>query len=49
MRTFRVTVRTAGQPTDLDIPATCTAHAAEQAAERFADQPCGITVIGEAR
>jgi len=44
MSTFQVTVRTGGKPYVYNAPATCAGEAAEDAAERFADVPCGITV-----
>lgn len=44
MSTFQVTVRTGGKPTTYPALAASAAQAAEDAAERFADVPCGITV-----
>lgn len=44
MRTFQVTVRTGGTPHVYNAVAPSSWQAAEDAAERFADVPCGITV-----
>lgn len=44
MNTYRVIVRTACAAHALAVPAASTAAAAEEAATRFADVPCGITV-----
>ena len=44
MQTFQVTVRTGGKPHVYNAPALSAGQAAEDAAERFADEPCGITV-----
>jgi len=49
MSPFRVTVRTSGTPTEYTTLARSAAEAGEQAADRFADQPCGITVVAEVR
>lgn len=49
MRTFHVTVRTGGDPTKYTAIARSSAEAYDQAAERFADQPCSITVIVRSR
>lgn len=50
MNTFHVTVRTAGHPTEYtDITSQSAAEAGERAAARFADVPCGITVIAGGR
>lgn len=50
MRNFRVTVRTAGRPTEyIDITSQSAAGAGERAAACFADEPCGITVIAGGR
>jgi hypothetical protein len=45
MRTFQVIVRTAGQLTQYPALAQSSADAFDQAAARFADVPCGITVL----
>lgn len=46
MSIFRVTVRTSGVPTEyIDDQSQSAAEAGELAAARFADVPCGITVI----
>ncbi|RYF46730.1 MAG: hypothetical protein EOO38_13555 [Cytophagaceae bacterium] len=45
MHSFQVTVRTAGQQTKYTALARSASEASEQAAQRFADVPCGITVI----
>lgn len=47
MKIFLVIVRTGSLPASLSIPAMSTAHAAEQAAELYADEPCGITVTSQ--
>jgi len=44
MSTFQVTVRTGGKPLTFCALADSAAQAAEDAAARFADVPCGITV-----
>lgn len=44
MSIFRVTVRTGGKSHVYPALAASAAQAAEDAAERFADIPCGITV-----
>lgn len=44
MRTFQVSVRTGTQLHTYPALAACAVQAAEDAAERFADVPCGITV-----
>jgi len=44
MSTFQVTVRTGGKAHTYDALAPSAAQAAEDAAQRFADVPCGITV-----
>lgn len=44
MRTFQITVRTGGKPHVYPALAASAGQAAEDAAERFADVPCGITV-----
>jgi len=50
MKTFHVTVRTAGRPTEyIDDQSQSAAEAGELAAARFADVPCGITVIAGGR
>ena len=49
MSTFHVIVRTAGHPTEYIAVAASAAEAGEQAAARFADVPCGITVIAGGR
>ncbi|MGJ9420445.1 hypothetical protein ACHAC9_22215 [Massilia sp. CMS3.1] len=50
MRTFLVTVRTAGHPTEyIDNESQSAAEAGEAAADRFADVPCGITVMSGGR
>ena len=50
MRTFLVTVRTSEAPTEyIDHQSQSAAEAGEQAAARFADVPCGITVIAGGR
>lgn len=50
MSIFVVTVRTGGTPHVYPALAPSAAQAAEDAAERFADVPCGITVLtGEVR
>ncbi|MBD8531470.1 MULTISPECIES: hypothetical protein [unclassified Massilia] len=46
MRTFHVTVRTAGRPTEyIDITSQSAAEAWDRAAARVGDEPCGITVM----
>ena len=45
MHSFEVTVRTAGQPTQYTTLALSSADAFDQAADRFADVPCGITIV----
>jgi hypothetical protein len=45
MSTFQVTVRTGAAPFTYSALAASSSQAAEDAAERFADVPCGITVI----
>jgi len=49
MSTFHVTVRTAGYTTEYTTQQQSAAEAGEQAAARFADVPCGITVIAGGR
>ena len=49
MRSFHVTVRTAGHPTEYTALAPSAAEAGEQAAALFADVPSGITVIAGGR
>jgi len=44
MSTFKVTVQTGDKPHVYSALAASAAQAAEDAAERFADVPCGITV-----
>lgn len=44
MSTFQVTVQTGGKPYIFPALAESAGQAAEDAAERFADVPCGITV-----
>lgn len=44
MSTFLVTVQTCGKPHIYNALAASAGQAAEEAAERFADVPCGITV-----
>ena len=45
MRTYRITVQTGTAPHIYSAIAPSAGQAAEDAAERFADVPCGITVI----
>jgi hypothetical protein len=46
MRTFHVTVRTAGHPTEyIDALSQSAAEAWDRAAARVGDEPCGITVM----
>lgn len=49
MRTFHVTIRTSGDPTEYTAIARSSTEAFDHAAELFADQPCGITVIAGSR
>lgn len=44
MRTFQVIVRTGATPLVYSALAASSAQAAEDAATRFGDIPCGITV-----
>ena len=44
MKTFRITVQTGAAPHVYSAIAASAGQAAEEAAERFADVPCGITV-----
>ncbi len=44
-RAFLVTVRTIGCPTRYTVHAESSADAFSQAADRFANVPCGITVM----
>lgn len=44
MSTFQVTVQTGGKPHVFPALAESSGQAAENAAARFADVPCGITV-----
>lgn len=44
MSTFKVTVQTGDKPHVYSALAESAGQAAEDAAERFADEPCGITV-----
>lgn len=44
MSTFQVTVQTGGKPYVYPALAESAGQAAVDAAERFADVPCGITV-----
>lgn len=44
MSTFQVTVQTGSTPFSYSALAASAGQAAEDAAERFADVPCGITV-----
>jgi len=50
MRTFHITVRTGGRPTQyIDDQSQSAAEAWDRAAARVGDQPCGITVIAGSR
>jgi len=49
MNTYQVTVRTSDTAHVFGAIAASSAQAAEEAAIQFADVPCGITVIGQAR
>ena len=49
MNTYRVTVRTADAAHVFSAIAASSAAAGEDAATKFADVPCGITVIGQVR
>ena len=44
MKTFHITVQTGTGPHSFPALAYSAGEAAEDAAERFADVPCGITV-----
>ena len=46
---YRVTVRTASTAHVFSAIAASSAAAGEEAATKFADVPCGITVIGQVR
>lgn len=48
MKTFRITVQTGTAPHVYSAIALSAGQAAEDAAERFADVPCGITVTSSA-
>lgn len=50
MRTFQVTVRTSGHPTEyIDDQSQSAAEAWDRAAARVGDEPCGITVMAGGR
>jgi hypothetical protein len=49
MNTYQVTVRTAGHEHVFSAIAASSADAFEDAATKFADVPCGITVMGKVR
>ena len=49
MNTYQVTVRTAVTAHVFSAIAASSADAFEDAATKFADVPCGITVIGQVR